>query len=142
MIYSDFKKLVLSKTINREVIPPNAQIDLKVLTALKKVAKDTVPLQLIVQSPTNHSILRRIDEFTYIRTPNAPIADIDNIDIDEYLLDAVALYVAAGIDPARAPIYMGMYHEEIDQNNERLITTSLANASNESYFNDTTSMFP
>lgn len=141
MIYSEFKTLILSKTQNRKEIPPDSNIDYKVWTALKMISKHTVPLKLVVNDPSTYSIYRRVDENTYIRLPNRPVDESDSIDIDDVLLDAAALYVAAGLEAPKAPVHMGFYREEIDLNNERLIETALCFGSGEGDYDDTTNKF-
>lgn len=141
MILSEFKKLMLSKTINRKVIPDDINLEERVFTALKKIAMDTVPLRLVVQNPTGHSIMRRVDSLTYIRFPNMPINDDSDIDMDMFLIDAVALYVMAGLEKEKASVYMGMYWELITENDNRLCETYLATGTNESGYDDASVYF-
>ena len=132
MIVSEFKELMLSKTISRKTIPDDIRIYERIFTALKKIAMDTVPLRLVVQDPTGHSIMRRVDTLTYIRFPNIPNANDSEIDIDAFLLDAAALYVMAGLEKEKASVYMGMYWEIMTENDNRMCETYLATATNES----------
>lgn len=141
MILSEFKKLMLSKTINRKVIPDDINLEERVFTALKKIAMDTVPLRLVVQNPTGHSIMRRVDSLIYIRFPNMPINDDSDIDMDMFLIDAVALYVMAGLEKEKASVYMGMYWELITENDNRLCETYLATGTNESGYDDASVYF-
>lgn len=141
MILSELKKLMLSKTINRKVIPDDINLEERVFTALKKIAMDTVPLRLVVQNPTGHSIMRRVDSLTYIRFPNMPINDDSDIDMDMFLIDAVALYVMAGLEKEKASVYMGMYWELITENDNRLCETYLATGTNESGYDDASVYF-
>ena len=132
MIVSEFKELMLSKTISRKTIPDDIRIYERIFTALKKIAMDTVPLRLVVQDPTGHSIMRRVDTITYIRFPYIPNANDSEIDMDAFLLDAAALYVMAGLEKEKASVYMGMYWEIITENDNRLCETYLSVATNES----------
>ena len=132
MIVSEFKELMLSKTISRKTIPDDIRIYERIFTALKKIAMDTVPLRLVVQDTTGHSIMRRVDALTYIRFPYIPNASDSEIDIDAFLLDAAALYVMAGLEKEKASVYMGMYWEIITENDNRLCETYLSTATNES----------
>ena len=132
MIVSEFKELMLSKTISRKTIPDDIRIYERIFTALKKIAMDTVPLRLVVQDPTGHSIMRRVDTITYIRFPYIPNARDSEVDIDAFLLDAAALYVMAGLEKEKASVYMGMYWEIITENDNRLCETYLSTATNES----------
>lgn len=141
MIVSEFKELMLSKTISRKTIPDDIRIYERIFTALKKIAMDTVPLRLVVQDPTGHSIMRRVDTLTYIRFPNIPINNDSEIDIDLFLLDAVALYVMAGLEKEKASVYMGMYWEILTENDNRLCETYLATATNENGYDDASNYF-
>lgn len=141
MILSEFKKLLLSKTISRKTLPDDINLEERVYTALKEVAMDTVPLRLVVQNPVGHSIMRRVDSLTYIRFPNMPINNDSDIDMDMFLLDAVALYVIAGLEKEKASVYMGMYWKIITENDTRLCETYLATATNENGYNDASKYF-
>lgn len=141
MIFSEFKKLLLSKTISRKTLPDDINLEERVYTALKEVAMDTVPLRLVVQNPTGHSIMRRVDSLTYIRFPNMPINNDSDIDMDMFLLDAVALYVIAGLEKEKASVYMGMYWKIITENDTRLCETYLATATNENGYDDASKYF-
>ena len=132
MILSEFKELMLSKTISRKTLPDDIRLEERVFTALKKIAMDTIPLRLVVQDPTGHSIMRRVDAITYIRFPDMPQVNDSDIDMDEFLLDAAALYVMAGLEKEKASVYMGMYWEIITENDNRLCETYLSTATNES----------
>lgn len=141
MILSEFKDLMLSKTISRKTLPDDIRLEERVFTALKKIAMDTIPLRLVVQDPTGHSIMRRIDTITYIRFPDMPQVNGSDIDMDEFLLDAAALYVMAGLEKEKASVYMGMYWEIITENETRLCETYLATATNDSGFDDARTRF-
>ena len=141
MIVSEFKELMLSKTISRKTIPDDIRIYERIFTALKKIAMDTVPLRLVVQDPTGHSIMRRVDTITYIRFPDMPQVNDSDIDMDEFLLDAAALYVMAGLEKEKASVYMGMYWEIITENETRLCETYLATANNDSGYDDASIRF-
>jgi len=132
MTLTDFKILCLTKSMNRTKLPINTDFIPKVFSALKRVAKDTVPLRLIVNDGTGQQILRKTDEFMLIRFPFPPRVEDDIIDIDDALLDAVALFTMAGIELTRSQQYMGLYYKEIELNDERLIETHLMDASNDS----------
>jgi len=132
MVLTDFKVLCLSKSMNREKLPVNTDFIPKVYSALKRVAKDTVPLRLVVNDGTGQQIMRKADEFMLIRFPFPPRVEDDIIDIDDALLDAVALFTMAGIELSRSQQYMGLYYAEIELNNERLVETFLQDASNDS----------
>ena len=137
MLVQDFREVILEKSNGRTTLPADAKLYQRIHTALKKIAKDTVPLKLVEQVDVDggeqllFSVLRRIDNKTFIRKPLRPTSEGENVDIDEELLDATALYVMAGLERGNAKAYMGMYWGEIDANNDRLIETNLSVADNE-----------
>lgn len=132
MTLEEFEKFCLTKSIGRTSIPQGESLEDRVLTALKKIAKDTIPLKLVEHNSLGIKVLRKIDDETYIRVPKRPISNSGNrLDIDDELIDALALYVMAGLETQRAKVLMGMYREEIEQNNHRLIETEMLDAHND-----------
>ena len=141
MIVSEFKELMLSKTISRKTIPVDIQLEHRINTAIKEVATLTTPLRLVVNNPDGYQILRKVDSVTYIRFAEDVESDDSELDIDRFLLDAVALYVLAGIEKEKASIYMGMFYSQIETNDRRLIEANLVEASNENYTEDASMVF-
>ncbi len=132
MTINEFSRFVLSKSSGRIELPENQRFVDRVMSGLMRIAMDTVPLRLTVQDPDGVEILRRIDEFTYIRKPSRPILDSGlDIDIDDELIDALGNYVMAGLEMQRAKVLMGMYHSCIDFYNDKLTETFLAVATND-----------
>lgn len=134
MTLKDFGILLMSKSTQRKSIAIDDVYIEKVYSAIKRVAKDTVPLTLLVNSPIGQRVMRKIDDNAYIRYPKKAINETDIVDVDEALLDAVALYVMAGLETQRAKIYMGLYYTEIENNDavqiEASINTDSANPPN------------
>lgn len=95
------------------------------------IAKDTVVLRLVVQQSLGFTILRKLDEDMYIRMPNVPTSEDSEIDLDLALMDALAYYIMAGLERANANTHMGMYHGEIDMNNDGLTETFLSTTTND-----------
>lgn len=135
MIIEDFKTLLLSKSVARTILPANADLYERIFTALKRVATDTIPLRLSTIVATGDlvtfPVYRKPDTTLYVRFPDKPLIDEDELDMDEALQDAVALYVMAGLERSNAKTYMGLYYREIEMNNDRLTETELVEASNE-----------
>ncbi len=132
MTLNEFGRFINTKSIGRVEPPINEQMTERVFTGMKKIAHRTIPLKWVVDDPTNYAILRRIDEYTYVRMPKKPILDSgEQLDIEEELLDALALYVMAGLEIQRAKVNMAMFYEEIDQYNDRLTETYLSEATND-----------
>jgi hypothetical protein len=106
---------------------------------MERVCRDTIPLTLVKDSTSSRSIYRRLDRTLYICTPNEVVDDtVTRIDMDDYLIDAVALFALAGIETVRAPSYMKMYWEIIGSNEQNLIDSDIANelVSLQDYVND------
>jgi hypothetical protein len=127
MIYSELKDLILFQMPGRyeDDLPPDSVLRLMIHRALKRIAKDTVPLRLVVADPSQLTIIRKLDDDTYIRFPLPPFRDDDDIDCDEELVEAVAAHVCSELEPQRKGHYLQQYEREIMQNNERLIETEL-----------------
>jgi len=134
MTLNDFGRFLQTKSVGRIDAPVNEQLTERVFTAMKHIAKVTICLKWVIQEQSeNYKIMRRVDLNSWIRFPNKPIIDnTDDLDIDDDLIDALALYVMAGLEMQRSKTLMGMYYEEIERNNQRLIETYLEDASNDS----------
>lgn len=135
MTMGEFKPLLLSKSVGRTELPPDADLKERIHTALKRIAKDTLPLKLTKNVPTGtlvtFSVIRKIDSNTYVRFPIKPVDDEADMDMDAELMDATALYIMAGLERANARTYMGLYYTEIELNNDRLTETELTDADND-----------
>ena len=134
MTFREFNVLVLSKSSQRKTLVLDDVYIEKVYAAMKRVARDTVSLELLVNSPKGQKILRKVDNDAYIRYPIKAIAEDDTIDMEEALLDAVAYMIMAGMETQRAKVYMGLYYTEIENNDavqiEATFSTASANPSN------------
>ena len=124
MIYSEFKTKLLTLMPGRTELPPEETVRDATFRALKRVAKETIPLRLRTTSETS-SILRKVGEDTLIRMPYEPYADDDDLDTDTALVDAVAYHVCSELEIQRKGHFLGYYDREILLNNERLIETEL-----------------
>jgi hypothetical protein len=133
MIFSEMKDLIRNQMSGRydQDLPPDSVIRQAVHRALKRIAKETVPLRLVTNDPSQLTVIRKIDNDTYIRFPLMPYRDDDDIDIDEELVEAVAAHVCSELEPQRKGHYLSVYEREIVLNNERLIETDLDTFSNE-----------
>ncbi len=132
MTFEDFSRFLNTKSMGRIEPPINEQLTERVFTAMKKIAMDTIPLRWVVEDPDGYEILRRVDEYTFVRMPLKPvIGSGDALDIEESLVDSLALYVMAGLELQRSKVLMGMYRENIDQYNVKLIETYLFEATND-----------
>jgi len=140
---AEFRLVLTEKSVNRKALPATQELSERVFTGLKRIAKDTVPLKLCIFVPEEDwnntenykSVIRKVEETVGIRTPVRPVIEESEIDIDDELIDALALYVMAGLERQNAKTFMGMYREEIGMNNDRLIETELVGSSNEDEYN-------
>lgn len=126
MTYTQFKEKIVSFSSNRSDLTDITNLLGKVNISMTQVCRDAVPLVLIKDSTSGRPIFRRIDNKAYICV-HTPVTDIvADIEMDESLLDAVALHVIAGIETSRAPAYMKMYWNIVDNHEQMLINTDLA----------------
>ncbi len=132
MTLNEFGRFLNTKSIGRVEPPVNEQLTERVFTAMKKIGFRTIPLKWAISDSYGYEVLRRVDENTYIRMPHKPVVDSgEQLDIEESLLDALALYVMAGLEPQRAKLNMGMFYEEVEQYNDNLTQTYLEEATND-----------
>ena len=133
MTLNEFGRFLQTKSIGRVEPPVNEQLTERVFTAMKKIAQLTQPLKWVEENPEGYTVFRRLDDFTFVRMPNKPIIDSgEQVDIEETLEDALALYVMAGLEPQRSKVNMAMFYEEIDFYNARLTESYLQEATNDS----------
>lgn len=132
MTLEEFSRFMLSHSNGRTEIPSGELMAERVWTGMKRIAKDTIPLSLKVNDPEGYTIIRKVDSETYIRKPDKPLlGTTTQLDIDEMLMDALALYVLAGLEQSKAKTYMGMYWGEINSFNDTLTETYLSQATND-----------
>ncbi len=136
-----FKQLCLSKSVGRQIMIEDSQFMDKTYSALKRVAKDSVPLKLLINYPEGQEILRKVGDLAYIRFPMEPMRMDSDLDIDRTLEDAVALLVMASIETQRAKIYMGLYYTEIENHDMVLMESDLDIGGNEFDYNNNQKMF-
>ena len=132
MTLNEFRTVLLAKSIARTQLPEDVSLKERIFAGLKLIAKETVPLRLVTKEKIGFTILRKLDEDMYIRMPSIPTSEDSEIDIDLALIDALAYYVMAGMERGNANTHMGMYHGEIDMNNDRLTETFLSTTTNDS----------
>lgn len=130
MTLSEFRPTLLAKSVGRTALPPNEDLKARIFAGLKLIAKETIPLRLVTTTTDGYTILRRLDDSMYVRMPMIPTNEDSEIDIDLALIDALAYYIMAGLERSNANVHMGMYHGEIDMNNDRLTETYLSDSTN------------
>ena len=123
---------MLTHSSGRGIVPSGEVMADRVWTGMKRLAKDSYPLKLTYNDPLGQTIIRKVDENTYIKEPKKPIlGTTQNLEMDAGLMDALAYYVLAGLETQKAKVYMGMYWGEVNSYNDTLTETDLNTASNE-----------
>ena len=130
MTYNEFKQVLLAKSIGRTQLPDDSELKERIFTAMKLIAKETIVLRLVKDTALGYTILRRLDDNMYIKMPEPPTSEDGEIEMDLALIDALAYYIMAGLERGNANLFMGMYHGEIDMNNDRLVETYLSDTTN------------
>lgn len=126
MTYNGLKERILAFSSNRADLADVPKLLEKVNISLTQVCRDTIPLVLIKDVTSGRVIFRRIDNTNYICVP-APISDsLSLIELDANLLDALALHALAGIETGRAPAYMKMYWNIVDNHEQNIINTDMS----------------
>ena len=126
MNFLEFTNLIPAFSNNRVDLTKVPHLITKTNIAMKQIARDTIPLLLLKNASSDRNILRRLDNTSYVCIPIKIIDDTTDLEIDEMLLDAVALFVLAGIETARAPSYMKMYWNIVENHEQSLIESNLA----------------
>ena len=115
MLFNDFKNLLLSKSTGRTDIPVNEVLVHRLQTALEHVATEAYPKKLEsdveIVDPFRVLYNSITGEYSYIRKPIASITE--EIDIDDGLISAVALYIMAGLERPNASTHMALYNKEL-----------------------------
>lgn len=136
MIFTEFKLRVAAFSSNRANLDKIPLAVEKANISLIQVCRDTIPLRLIKKEGSNRKILRYVGEIDqYICVPNSiKDDDVTQIEMDELLIDAVALHMLAGIETARSQQYMGMYWNIVENHEKALIEFDLSK--NEEFIQD------
>lgn len=92
----------------------DAMIKVLLRDALFRVSNACIPLCLLTTNIDSAKILRQVDEYYYIREPNIPTIDTDNIDIDNSLELAIIYFICAAIAKNPTQNYQQMAQEIID----------------------------
>lgn len=118
----------LEKSSGRTQLPEEYKMLSGAFVAMKRIAKDTLPLRLKRTAVTivGERILRMIDTDTFIKFPKKPDSVDEELEMDEALLDAMAFWVIKGLEPQVENRYYRGYQDEIDMNQERLIETMIS----------------
>jgi len=133
---NDFRTTLTEKSLGRNSLPEDAQLKERIFSGLKMIAKETIPLKLIVSEPSGFDILRRIDDTTYVRMPRRPTEEDIDLDIEDDLIDALGYLVMAGLERANKKEHTGRNLRERDMNNDRLIETTLSDTTNQGYWQE------
>ena len=127
MTFNDFKNLLLSKSVCRTEIPDGGVLVHRLQTALEHVATEAYPKKLEsdveIVNPFRVLYNSITGEYSYIRRPIASVTG--DIDIDDGLLSAVALYMMAGLERPSAGTHMALYNKELSLFSTRQIEQDL-----------------
>lgn len=127
MTFDDFRNLLLSKSVGRAEIPDNGVLVHRLQTALEHVATEAYPKKLEsdveIVEPFRVLYNSITGEYSYIRKPVASITT--DVDIDDGLLSAVALYIMAGLERPSAGTHMALYNKELALFSSRQIEQDL-----------------
>jgi len=127
MTFNDFKNLLLSKSVGRSEIPDNGILVHRLQTALEHVATEAYPKKLEsdveIAEPFRVLYNSITGSYSYIRKPIATITG--DVDIDDGLLSAVALYIMAGLERPNAGTHMALFKRELDLFSTRQIEQDL-----------------
>ena len=126
MTFAGMKTRMASHSSKRANLTDIPNVLEKVNIAMTRVCRNTIPVKLVKGTDSNRNIYRRISQDHFICVPTEVKDDNSEIEMDNYLLDAVALFALAGIETARAPSYMKMYWEIIESNENNLIESDLS----------------
>ena len=126
MNYTQFRNKVAGFSSNRQNLDNIPLLIEKANISILQVARDCVPLRLVKNSSSNRKILKRLDNRNYVCIPLEIKEDTLDIELDDSLLDAMALHMLAGIETARAPAYMKMYWNIIEAHEYAIMNDSLS----------------
>lgn len=126
MTYLEFKNIIPSFSSNRLDLNNIPKLLEKTNISLRQIGRDTIPLKLVKADGSNRKILRRVDSNITLVIPEDVVDDNSELDMDDDLLDAVALHILSGIEYARAPAYMKMYWGIIESHENGLINGDIA----------------
>jgi len=114
MRYKTFKTLANALLIHDITLTTDEDELLALLEyALYKVAMGADSQHLLVEDLEHYTILREINEFEYIRKPELPKDEDEELDIDDTLAYAVVRYVCSFVTTAKTRASLGpSYHEK------------------------------
>ena len=102
--------------------------------AMKQVAMDTIPTRLVYTAETivGERILRKVDSDTYIKFPKKPTNVDEELEMDEFLITAMACWIIKKWERQLEKQHYRNYKDQIDMNNGRLVETMLSEESEDS----------
>lgn len=120
--------VVTEKSSGRTKLPSEDKMKEGAFAAMKRVAMDTIPTRLTRTTETivGERILRKVDSDTYVKFPSKPSSVDDELEMDEFLIDAMAYYIIKLLEPQREKGHYRDYMGAIDDNNGRLVETMLS----------------
>lgn len=92
--------------------------------ALLEIANRVDCLSLVTKS-SDFRVLRAIGDGNYIRKPNTPNQDIDEIDMDDELMFALSNLIASYVSNVKPQYFVNKSEEIISDYNFKIINTDL-----------------
>lgn len=127
MTFTGLKKRIVAFSSNRADLNTIQNLLEKANISLTQVCRDTIPLKLVKNNTSGRKIFRKIENNVYVCVPTLILDDdINHIELDENLLDALALHILAGIEVGRAPAFTKMYWNIMDNHEVSLIDADLS----------------
>ncbi len=131
MTIEEFERFILTKSVGRTSISKSENIIERTYSAMKRVARDCVPLDLTQKTKEGIQVMKRIDNDLFLAFPKRPIAGSGHdLDMEEDLIDAVAYLVLAGLEIQLVKRHMHNYYVEVEDYNDKISTEYLEYSSN------------
>ena len=140
MTLAEFRLVLTEKSVNRKQLPATQELSERIVSGIKfiKLKGYTVlrHAEYIEDWDINTiSITKRIEDHLGFRTAKRPAVEESLLDIDDELVDGLALWVMAGLERQNAKTFHGMAMEQFDANEQRLIDTDNVVSQDESEYN-------
>lgn len=121
MNYTELKNRIIAFSSNRSDLDDVTTLTEKMNISLTQVVRDSSPMRLLKANDSHRAIVKRFNHLLYFCKPLEITESTMDIELDDTLLDALALHVLAGIETARAPVYMKMYWNIIDIHDNAIV---------------------
>lgn len=114
MIVSEMKELIASHSSNRADMSTVPLINRKIQNSLNYVVDHCTPLVLLKRQGSGRLMHKSFTKDRYICRPMEIVDDSSLVEIDEPLLNAVALHALSNIEPAKAQAYIRQFYAIVE----------------------------